>query len=128
PFYPLHAHSPTDQLVAESSDVILIDSIHHLSFGKRLQLFRKKKVLIFTTHFDRKWECLLVGQKLVSYRFRGLSAEVLHEIVSKRLALASLDATGQSAVDPQHLARLHKKYGDNLRGILNHLYQEFQNL
>jgi len=126
PFYTLHAHEPTDPVMLEPSEILFIDSIHHLHLRQRLQLFRKKHLVIFTTHYSKWWECQLAGKELISYRFRGLSQQALEEIVQKRLDLASESSQPHISLDTDYLKKLHRKFGDNLRGILNHLYHEFQ--
>lgn len=126
PFFSLHAHESTDPVMLEPSDILFIDSIHHLHLRQRLQLFRQKSLVIFTTHYSKWWECQLAGKELISYRFRGLSQLALEEIVQKRLDLASESSQPHVSLDADYLRKLHRKFGDNLRGILNHLYHEFQ--
>ena len=127
PIYLLNANYNASQIFQEESEIVFVDSIHHLNIFDRLKLFKSKKVVIYTTHWSRKMECWLIGKKHHSIKFKGINIESLGAILNKRLQLA---ATKKLEINDkftdQELNLLIKQFGDNYRGIINHLYEKYQ--
>ena len=114
-------------IINHPSDVVFIDSIHHLSIFNRIELFKSKRVVIYTTHWSRKYTCAWVGKKHHSIRFKGITSAVLTSLLDKRLLLATKQTIGANDVfTAQEIQGLIKKFGDNYRGIINHLYEQYQ--
>lgn len=127
PIYLLNAHSNPSKLLQEKSEVIFIDSIHHLSIFNRLKLFKSKKKIIYTTHWSRKIECFLVGKKHYAIPFKGTTKEILRELLNKRLQLAaSSNLYINEEFSDTDIEVLLKQFGDNYRAIINHLYEKYQ--
>ena len=126
PIFFLDKNSSFAEIINSKANIVFIDSIHHLSVVERLRLFRDKEIVIYTTHWSRKMECLLAGKTNLSIKFRGINEEVLLEILNKRLELATIDYNKQEVITLKEVNLLIKKYGDNYRGIINHLYQNYQ--
>lgn len=127
PIFLLNANAKAVDLFQNKSEIVFVDSIHHLSIFERLKLFKTKKVVIYTTHWSRKLECILVGKKHQAIRFKGITKSVLREIINKRLQLAAINRLeSKDTFTDQNLDQLIKQFGDNYRGIINHLYEKYQ--
>lgn len=128
PIFLLNTNSSCiSDIISHESDVVFVDSIHHLSISDRVQLFRSKRVVIFTTHWSRKLICLYARKKHLPIRFKGISIDDLRYVLSKRLQLASKNKIDVNDVfTEKDLKALIRKYGDNYRGIINHLYEQYQ--
>lgn len=128
PLYMLNAKSNITNLMHEESKVIFIDSIHHLGALNRIRLFKVKKTLVFTTHWTRKLECMVLKKKLHTIKFKGINLKLLKEIIDRRVTLASKNGSPDKSgfVSDSELEILIKEFGDDYRGILNHLYERYQ--
>ena len=113
------------EILNDASDVIFIDSIHHLHIFQRINVFKTKRIVIFTTHYSRKHEYLLARKSYLTIRFRGINKDILKQLVLKRLQQASADEINISINDAE-LEHLISKYNDNYRAIINSLYDKFQ--
>lgn len=113
------------KILNDTSEVVFIDSIHHLNLFQRNRIFKTKKIVIFTTHYSRKHEYLLARKSSLTIRFKGINKEILKQLVLKRLKHASTQETN-IAVNDTELEHLISKYKDNYRGIVNNLYDKFQ--
>ena len=128
PLYDLKEYSNFEEILHERSDVIFIDSIHHLRFSQRLKLYKSGKLLVFTTHVSRRLEGIIARRKIRSVTFRGLDSELLKEIIIKRIRLAMVNSEQvEIRVQESALRKMIRKYGDNVRAIMNNLYDKFQN-
>ena len=129
--YPLFLLSKTNanlHTILENKDsVVFVDSIHHLSVFERIQLFKAKRVVIYTTHWSRKYACVLTNKKHYSISFKGITVTILRNILDRRLRLASNGTIHINDVFTNNDLRvLIKRFGDNYRGILNYLYEQYQ--
>jgi len=128
PIYFLHAGANSfEKILADTSEVIFIDSIHHLNVFQRSQIFKAKRIVIFTTHFTRKYEGLIVGKPTKQLKFKGIDKRILRELVAKRLQFYSIEYDEDLMLNDVEIEKLIKKYGDNYRAIVNHLYDKYQN-
>ncbi len=126
PMYLLNSETSVDEVMKDTSEIVFVDSIHHLSFSNRIQLFKQKKAVIYTTHWSRKIDCILANTTHYQIRFKGIDAEQLQNILNKRLNLASNSSASVTLFTKQDVIALIKKFGDNYRGIINHLYTKYQ--
>lgn len=127
PIFLLNANTKAVKLFQNKSEIVFVDSIHHLSIFDRLKLFRTKKVIVYTTHWSRKLECILVGKKHQAIRFKGITKEVLRRILNKRLQFAAINKLKpKDKFTDQESYQLIQQFGDNYRGIINHLYEKYQ--
>jgi len=128
PIFLLNAtNADISEIITHKSDVVFVDSIHHLSVFERLQLFKAKRVVIYTTHWSRRYACVLTNKKYYSIPFKGITVAALRNVIDKRLRLASNDSIHIDDVFANNdLQLLIKKFGDNYRGILNYLYEQYQ--
>ncbi|WP_298512826.1 hypothetical protein [uncultured Kordia sp.] len=127
PIFHLGKNTEITEILQHASEVVFVDSIHHLNFKERLQLFKAKRVVIYTTHYTRKLSCVLTQKKLKVIRFKGIDIHTLKKIINNRLSLAQKDNQKQEIqVSESELQELIKKYGDNYRGIINKLYENYQ--
>jgi len=111
----------------KNSSIVFIDSVHHIPWVERFQLWRKTNITyVITTHWKRDIEFFLCGRSFKTYYFKGLSIYMLETILKKRISLSSSLEYNNIRIDTRVLQSLHSKYGDNLRGILNYLYDNFK--
>ena len=115
---------PLQELPAIHAPVLFIDGIQHLSLSQRLSLWKKPGLtLIFTTHLHRRAELAFSNKPLRTFRFKGISAEELSQIISNRLQNAMLNEESTlPAIKPAEVDPLISHFGDDFRGILNYLY------
>ncbi|MCH2034503.1 MAG: hypothetical protein MK202_13415 [Tenacibaculum sp.] len=126
PIYLLNNGSSIESLMNDSSDVVFVDSIHHLSFLNRITLFKSKKVVVYTTHWSRKIDCYLAQTFHHKIKFKGINTHFLKDILNTRLELASASNSIINQFTENDTKILIKKYGDNYREIINHLYEKYQ--
>ncbi|MEM6685533.1 MAG: hypothetical protein AAF617_07020 [Bacteroidota bacterium] len=130
PQYPIFQLGKTanyTEVLQHVSEVVFVDGIHHLSFKERVQLFKTKRVVVYTTHFTRKLACLFAQKKQKVIRFKGIDTHTLQQIITNRLALAQTDFREPTAhFSESELQKLINRYGDNYRGIINNLYENYQ--
>ena len=128
PIYLLDGNSNEEELLNDPSEVLFIDSIHHLSVRTRIKLFRSKKTIIYTTHLSRRAELKLAGQKVKVIRFKGIDEDTLTSILKKRLLLASVGPSqSYDLINSTTVTSLIRSFGDDYRGIINGLYDQYQN-
>lgn len=108
-------------IINHSSDFVFIDSIHHLSFLERLQLFKSKKTVIYTSHWNRYISAKMVQKPLHVLKFKAINSKILEEITNKRLSFYK----NTNSLTKQDINWLIKTYGDNYRSIINHLYTQY---
>ncbi len=127
PIYYLHKSSNVSSLLNDTSEIVFVDSIHHLSLRDRIQLFKTKRTVIYTTHWTRKLEGYLGQKKIYTVKFKGINTKVLSSIINQRLMLAANgELTDQDRFTDEQTNRLIKKFGDDYRGIINYLFKEYQ--
>lgn len=127
PIFLLDSNSKFSEIMNNTSDVVFVDSIHHLNIVERLKLFKSKRVIIYTTHWSRKMECKLIGKKNDSIKFKGIHMDVLRKIINNRLLLANENSKNTNAdFTDKELYKLINQFGDNYRGIINNLYEKYQ--
>jgi len=130
PEYPillLSLHNNTFPNEYFEHKIVFIDSIHHLSFRKRIEIFRKFDKVILTTHITRFLEYKYARRAYQSFHFKGLKKEVLRTVIEKRIQLAIVNSNVEKIhINESFLSELINKFGDDFRGILNHLYENFE--
>lgn len=127
PIFLLDDASKFTEIMEHESEIVFVDSIHHLNFKKRIQLFKHKKTVIYTTHWSRKFESMIAKKNHYSLSFKGINSETLTAILNRRLTLATKsELTNNDLFSIQDSSDLIKKFGDNYRGIMNHLYEKYQ--
>jgi len=106
---------------------IFIDSVHHIPWRKRLQLWRQSNTsYVITTHSYRNIEFFLCNRTYKTIHFRGLSLTKLESIIKKRISQYSTIEQNQIIINTNTLKILSTQYGDNIRGLLNFLYDRFK--
>ena len=126
PIFLLKKGSTVSEILNHSSKVVFVDSIHHLNFKERLQLFKTKEKIVYTTHWSRRFSCRIAKKKFYSIYFQEITIALLKEILNKRLVFASVTVLGVDEMfTDEKAAALIYKFGDNYRGIINHLYKYY---
>ncbi len=126
PMFLLNKNASIDKILNHESDVVFVDSIHHLSFLNRVKIFKMKRIVIYTTHWTRVLDCFLIRRKMYKIRFRGINAEILLELINRRFQIASFSGLEKSEMSYDEAEQLINQFGDNYRGIINHLYEIYQ--
>lgn len=127
PIVFLTANSSASEVLQNPSNTLFVDSIHHLKLRERIQLFQQEKNIIYTTHYTRKWECLIAKKELNSFQFNGIDAKTLQDVLNKRLLLATTkELEAENLFSIKDSIDLIKKFKDNYRAIINHLYNIYQ--
>jgi len=114
-------HASLEDILASSAELVLVDSIHHLNFRERIQLFTVKKAVIYTTHTTRYLSAKLAKKPLKQLKFKNINSKTLQEIINKRLVFFD----NKQQLNEQEIQSLINKYGDNYRFIINHLYTKY---
>lgn len=127
PLFKLHPQFVFSTILQHPAQVVFVDSIHHLPIRQRIKLFKAKKTVIYTTHMSRKWESKIAGKRCYAYNLNGIEESVLLSILNQRLVQASSVPLEEDARFTLNEVRsLMKRFGDNYRGIINHLYELYQ--
>lgn len=126
PFFSLHAQSSFQKVFTSNARGLFIDSIHHFNMIQRIRLFKTNKTIVLTTHWGRFLEIKLAGKQHQRFDFKGIDATILKAILKNRMQVAAIESEINLKINDDEVEVLIKKYGDNYRGILNHLYGEFQ--
>ncbi|MEL6925562.1 MAG: hypothetical protein AAFO94_16070 [Bacteroidota bacterium] len=127
---PIHLLDPnkTDAKIDDDTRLVFIDSIHRLSLNKRMRLWKNNKInIVFTTHFGKSIEHWITNRRLLSYTVKGINVNDLESLLRSRIALASNYLKPQEVqINQQLLQHIHRKYGNNVRALLNDLYTSYQ--
>ncbi|MFK8054869.1 MAG: hypothetical protein AB8F78_02015 [Saprospiraceae bacterium] len=126
PIFLLNADSSFRDIVSDKSPVVFVDSIHHLNLLERVKLLKEKRVVIYTTHWPRTLDCYLAKKPKHTIKFKGINKETLTAIINRRLEIASFEHAEYERITTNEATTLIKSYGDNYRGIINHLYERYQ--
>ena len=126
PIFLLNHKSAFSAIAVSTAPIIFVDSVHHLSIRQRIQLYQSKSKIVLTTHWRRFLEYKMAGVQYKSYSFKGIDVDSLTSIIRNRIALSTNTQKEQIHFDQTIIHRLIQEYGDNYRGILNHLYDQFQ--
>lgn len=126
PFFNLNQSTELSQILEKNSDVLFIDGIHHLTFIERIKLFKESRVVVYTTHWSRTIDCFIASKELHSFRFKGIDRTLLSSIIEKRLSVAGKENFESDKISNREIDSLIKNFGDNYRGIINHLFDQYQ--
>ncbi len=127
PIYLLNSRSKFSDISTDTSPTIFVDSIHHLNIADRIRLFRQTNNIVYTTHWNRQLECLIAKKNKHTIRFKGIDVNTLRTILNNRLESASHQKLDHSITFTNKEADLLiQQFGDNYRGIINHLYESYQ--
>ncbi|MEO1260714.1 MAG: hypothetical protein AAFZ15_18090 [Bacteroidota bacterium] len=127
PIYLLDENIDLKTIDRTESKIFFIDSIQHIRFMKRIQLYRRAHKIVFTTHHHRLHEFFLAGTKHKTYLMKGLDEQVLGNAIKKRIAIAAdINDFNQVEINQKLVRQLLRKYGDDFRSILNYLYDQFK--
>lgn len=106
-----------------------IDNSHLLSWNKRLQLWSNANTsYVITTHYSRSLEFYFCKRAFKTYYFKGITPEKLKIIIKKRVSQFSYLAYTEVKVNEIILQQLIVTFGDDIRGILNFLYDQYKTI
>ncbi len=104
---------------------LLLDGIHLLPLRERLRLYRDVPLLILTTHYPRTTAIRLAGRHNRVFRYDAIKISWLRTIILRRLALLSPEPEQLLPTD-RTLKELIDYFGHDYRGLMQHLYDEWQ--
>jgi hypothetical protein len=110
--------------------VLLLDEAERLPRWRRWQLFRQiareDASLVVAGHRDLTAEMERGGLQVTTEVVAGLDGEALRAIVERRLEWARAAPGPLPILGPGLTEALRRRFGDDLRGILDHLYEVYQ--
>ncbi len=127
PLVLLSARNNTLDIAALQTPILFIDSIHHLSLRQRIRLYKHVPTIVLTTHHRRALEYAIARKTYQSISFNSIDIDILRQLLISRIQLALPPTDNPIELEEAVLQRLLQKYNDDYRGILNYLYDEFQN-
>lgn len=126
PIWFLHRDHDARELVEGTGSLVFIDSIHHLTLWQRIRVYQAYEKVVLTTHQARGWEYRLAQRPYHRFRFKGIEVALLQDILYRRLRLAALDPIAPSDIRQEAVKGLIRRFGDDYRAIVNHLYTQVQ--
>jgi hypothetical protein len=109
---------------------LLLDEAQRLPPRRRRQLFaavaRSGRSLVMASHADLSAEATGAGLTCWTVRIAGLSAGDLLAILRRRIAWARLDDAAPALPQPGDAQELIAEFGDDIRSILDTLYERCQ--
>jgi hypothetical protein len=127
---------PPIRTVPDSGPALLLDEAQRLPRRRRRRLFRQAArrgaALVLASHEDLTEEMQRAGLEVRTEVVAGLDIETLLVIVKRRLAWAegaqapSAPRHPESRLSRDDARRLVDRFGDDLRSLLDHLYEDYQ--
>jgi len=122
-----------DPAAATGPVALVLDEAQRLVPRRRRQLFarvaRHRRSLVLASHADLSDEIAAAGLECRTTVIAGLTAAQLSAILERRMAWARLtDDAAPARQAPAGAARLISEFGDDVRAILDHLYEVYQDL
>jgi hypothetical protein len=82
--------------------------------------------VVLTTHRSKYLEYRLAGRTSERITLKGINMDILKGIVANRIQLAAKKRHEDIMIKDKELHQLVASFKDDYRGILNHLYDQFQ--
>jgi len=114
------------KIKSTKTNIVFIDSIHKIPIHKRISLWKKKNIsYIISTHINKALEFKIAGRSYETYYFKGIQLEELKQIIIHRVAIASNITPQEVSIQEKYINELILAFKDDFRGILNFLYDAF---
>lgn len=126
----VHVHEDRPPPEMPDRPVLCVDEAQFLPPRRRRALYRSDANLALGTHTSLADEVAATGRAVdtVSLNERGADADLVRQIVAKRLEWARRGGGDVPTLSDDAVAWLLDHYRDNLRAIEHHLYAVFQRL
>lgn len=128
PGAPLVRLGPDLPLAVAPGPLVFVDEAQHLPPRRRAALFRACGALALTTHEDLAPELRAAGLEVETVRLSGLDPARLEAILTRRLEWARRGPGPIPTLAPGACERLVARFGDDVRAIEDHLYEQVQRL
>ncbi len=116
-----------NDILNHPSEFLFIDGIYHFNPVDRVRIFKNKPKIVYTCHIAMVIECFLANKPLLKIAFSGIDKHKLQTILNNRMRLMSdIEEDKQTYFTLEEAEHLIKKYGDNYRAIIHHLYSQYQ--
>lgn len=119
---PMRARQVGELLRLESDTFLLVDEAQLLERRLLKRLCNRFSTVVLGTHFDLSLRCRCDSMVVL----QGLDPDVLEVIVRRRIELARRGPGPVPVVSAHVLSALIELYDDDLRAIVDHLYELFQ--
>lgn len=126
-----YVHLPEDGLLPPlpTGNPLLIDEAQRLPARLRRQAFDGRTALVLGSHADHAEELRRAGYRVQTVEVAAtMCAERLHDILNRRILASRRGLGGVPAVCIESAERLLLEFRGDVRGIMNHLYDLFQDL
>jgi hypothetical protein len=107
---------------------LFLDEAQRLPPRSRRRVFRRIPSIALATHQDLEKELVQAGHEVRTVRVSGLTATRLQSILSRRLEWARREPGEIPEVGADAAWRLLERHGDDLRGIIDLLYEKYQQM
>jgi hypothetical protein len=113
--------------VPDGTRVLLLDEADHLPSYKRVWLLRRVPQVVLATHVDLSPSLRLAGHRsrIVDVA-RPADVSWLDQALNRRIAFFRREPGPVPRLDAATLADLSARFGDDLRSMERHLYEDFQ--
>lgn len=108
--------------------LLFLDETQRLPRSLRKRVFARKESYAIGTHYDHSKELKKAGLEYQSVCLKGLTPTQLEQILRRRIEWARRSPGPVPEISPAKVVQLIEEYDDDVRSILDRLYEEFQNL
>lgn len=124
PYLYLDEQSPLPEL--PRSGGLLLDEAQRLPRRRRRRLFGELRHLVLSSHEDLERELVAAGWRVRTVEVSGDTGARLDEILERRIRWARLGPGPLPRVSEATRRALARRHGDDLRSLLDQLYELFQ--
>lgn len=110
------------------SKLTFVDSFENANKSQRKKIYKKTSSMAFTTHSDLTEELEKQGYKVVTERVSCNSDDKLMSILNARIEIARKEPGSLPLLKMETILQLRKHFGDDIRAMQHHLYEEFQHM
>lgn len=125
-----YVHSPEGQRAAMPAGCpLLVDEAQRLTRWQQHRVFRSGTPLVLGTHRNFERELRRAGRDVETINAdQGTDTETLHRLLNARIAWVRRHDGPVPVITLDAAARLHRKFGPNIRGMLHELYAMVQQM
>lgn len=105
---------------------LFLDEAQRLPGRLRQPVFRRVRSIALATHRDLEEELTEAGHEVRTVRIAGMSVRRLQAVLRRRLEWARFGPGEIPGIEIPEAENLVERFGDDLRGVIDHLYEEYQ--